>query len=201
MVCGTWWSYKWTVKVKAETPHSTYREDRMCCILVNSVWQREAIHRRKRRFLASVRYSLKIYLGFTPFPHSCRPTQPPHTHINTKFNGVQGWRTAWDPRREGLYWLSLDLLKQLSLSGRMWSSPSAVMVGCSCHTVNSFHFLILLSSSLSVRRAGERCFGYQAGKAFWAVAWESVYRLWNPVNFILMVGSNVQGAVMLWEVI
>lgn len=31
------------------------------------------------------------------------PPPPARTYINTKFNGVQGWRTTWDLRREGLY--------------------------------------------------------------------------------------------------
>lgn len=68
---------RWAFMVKAENPHGTYGEERMCFILINSVWQREAIHRRKRRFWASVRYSLKIYLGFMPSP---LPT--PRTHIH-----------------------------------------------------------------------------------------------------------------------
>lgn len=127
------------------------------------------------------------------------PPAPPSPQITS--SEAQGWRTTWDLRKEGLYWLSLDLLKQLSLSGEMWSSPSAVMLSCSCHAVNSFQFLILLSNSLSARTADERCFGYQEGKAFWAVTWESVYRLWSPVNLILMVCSNVQGTIMLLKVI
>lgn len=124
---------------------------------------------------------------------------PPTPQITS--SEAEGWRTTWDPRREGLYWLSLDLLRQLRLSGEMWSSPSAVMLRCSCHAVNSFQFLILLSNSLSAKRADERCFGYQEGKAFWAVTWESVYRLWSPVNLILMVRSNVQGTIMFLKVI
>lgn len=45
----------------------------------------------------------------------------------TNTGPVEGW----------LYWLSLDLFKQLSLWGKMWLSSSGFLLRCPCHPVNS----------------------------------------------------------------
>lgn len=171
---------------KMKTPCRTYREENVFQALREQLWRSMG---EGKLFLASVKYSLRIW-GLL----LC-PPRPITSSV------ARGWRTTWDPRKEGLYWLSLDLLKQLSLSGEMWSSPSAVMLKCSCHAVNGFQFLILLSNSLSARRADERCFGYQEGKAFWAVNLGISLQTLKPVNLIPTVCSNVQGTIMLLKVI
>lgn len=173
---------------KVKTACRIYGEDRMCSEFqdnINSTWQSKAIHGgNKTFFLTSVTYSLKIR-GFLLSSFHQEVVQ---WHRVGEAYGTRGGG--------GLYWASLDLLRQLSLSRKCvhicqlpcWNAP--VMLSVAFRFWPFSHVCCLwgklTKDGLGSRKGGH--FELFAGN-------QDFYRLRSPVSQVLMVCSKVQDNV------
>lgn len=149
---------------KVKTACRIYGEDRMCSELqdnINSTWQSKAIHGSNKTFFWHRSHILWRFGAFF-FPPSTKKL----------FSGT-GLEKHMGPEEVGVC-VEPHLIYSGSwvCQGNVFISVSC-HVKCSCHAVCSFQVLTPLSLLLSMREAYKRWFGFQEGRAFWVVPWES----------------------------